>query len=70
MSIQDWGATGELVGCVVVIATLVYLALHARQNTRAIRLSTSHSVTEDFRGMFALMSKQSGLSEVIHNRGQ
>jgi len=33
MSIQDWGATGELVGCVVVIATLVYLALHARQNT-------------------------------------
>jgi len=66
MSIQDWGAIGELVGGVAVIATLVYLALQIRQNTRAIRLSTSHAVTEDFRGMFALMAERKGLAEAIH----
>ena len=34
MSIQDWGAIGELVGGVAVIVTLIYLALQVRQNTR------------------------------------
>lgn len=34
MTIQDWGAIGELVGGVAVIATLIYLALQVRQNTR------------------------------------
>ena len=65
MTIQDWGAIGELVGGVAVFATLVYLALQIRQNTRAIRLSTSHAVTEEFRGMFALVAEQSELAEII-----
>ena len=34
MTIQDWGAIGELVGGVAVIVTLIYLALQVRQNTR------------------------------------
>ena len=34
MTIQDWGAIGDLVGGVAVIVTLIYLALQVRQNTR------------------------------------
>ncbi len=34
MTIQDWGAIGELVGGVAVIVTLIYLAFQIRQNTR------------------------------------
>ncbi len=34
MTIQDWGAIGELEGGVAVIVTLIYLALQVRQNTR------------------------------------
>jgi len=34
MTIQDWGAIGELVGGVAVIVTLIYLALQVRQTTR------------------------------------
>ncbi len=66
MTIQDWGAFGELVGGVAVIVTLIYLAFQIRQNTRAIRLSTSHAVTEDFRNTFALMAEQIELADAIH----
>lgn len=36
MSIQDWGALGELVGGLAFIATLIYLAAQIRQNTAMI----------------------------------
>ena len=39
MSIQDWGAIGEIVGALAVIASLIYLAVQIRQNTRQISLS-------------------------------
>lgn len=38
------GAIGETLGAVGVIVTLIYLARQISQNTRAMRLSTSHSV--------------------------
>lgn len=34
MSIQDFGAIGELIGGVAVVITLVYLALQIKQNTK------------------------------------
>ena len=36
MTIQDWGAIGEIVGAVAVVVTLVYLAKQIRQNTHAM----------------------------------
>jgi hypothetical protein len=38
------GAIGEMLGAAGVIITLIYLARQVRQNTRATRLSTSHSI--------------------------
>ncbi len=46
MSIQDWGAIGELVGAAAVIITLIYLAAQIRQNTRSLRNATSLSITQ------------------------
>lgn len=40
MNIQDWGAVGEIIGGIAVVASLVYLALQIRQNTQQI----SHSI--------------------------
>jgi hypothetical protein len=40
MSLQDWGALGELVGGLAVIATLIYLAMQIRQNTAMITAQT------------------------------
>ena len=39
------GAIGEFLGATGVIITLIYLARQVRQNTRATRLSTSHSIS-------------------------
>lgn len=39
MSIQDWGAIGEIVGGIAVVASLIYLAVQIRQNTEQISQS-------------------------------
>jgi len=39
MTIQEWGAIGEIIGGVAVVASLVYLAMQIRQNTRQLALS-------------------------------
>jgi len=36
VTIQDWGAIGEIVGAIAVVASLVYLAIQIRQNTQQI----------------------------------
>ena len=65
MTIQDWGAIGELVGGIAVVVTLIYLAAQIRHNTRAVRLSTGHAVTEDFRAVLTLLAEQEGMAEAI-----
>lgn len=37
MSIQEWAAIAEIVGALAVVASLVYLAVQIRQNTRSER---------------------------------
>lgn len=44
LSLQDWGALGEVIGGVAVLFSLVYLAVQIRQNTKQI--SRSIQVTE------------------------
>ena len=39
MTIQDWGAIGEIVGAIAVVASLIYLAIQIRQNTAQISRS-------------------------------
>ena len=41
------GAIGEVIGAVAVLATLIYLAVQTRQNTRAVQHAASRGVMED-----------------------
>ena len=43
MSIQDWGAIGEIVGAIGVLATLVYLALQVRHSTEVSKVASYHA---------------------------
>ena len=43
MTIQDLGSIGELVGAVATVATLGYLAVQIRANTRMMRQQSSHA---------------------------
>ena len=46
MSIQDWGAIGELVGGVTVMVTLIYLAVQLRQTQLIMRAQAFQARTE------------------------
>jgi hypothetical protein len=46
MNWEAIGAIGEVVGAFAVIATLLYLAVQIRQNTKAIRSTTLTAITE------------------------
>ena len=46
MTIQDLGSIGELVAAIATVATLVYLAIQIRQNSRLLRASTSQAVAQ------------------------
>ncbi len=39
MSIQEWAALAEIIGAVAVVASLIYLAVQIRQNTRELSMS-------------------------------
>ncbi|HEX9184910.1 MAG TPA: hypothetical protein VF876_16765, partial [Burkholderiales bacterium] len=69
MSIAEPGALWDLVASFGVIATLIFLALQMRQNTKAVRLSTSHAVTAELRGMFSLLASDQGLAEILVEAG-
>lgn len=44
MSIEQWGAVGEIIGGIGVIATLIYLAIQIRANTKATRGATESAI--------------------------
>jgi hypothetical protein len=43
MTVQDLGSIGELIGAVATVATLGYLAVQIRANTRMMRQQSSHA---------------------------
>ena len=46
MTLQDWGALGEVIGSIGVVISLIYLAVQVRQNTKGIRTAAhQHIVT-------------------------
>ncbi len=51
MTIQDWGAIGEMVGGLAVIVTLGYLAFQLRQNATLTRAMIRQNVAESVRSM-------------------
>ena len=46
MTVQDLGSIGEFVAAIATLATLIYLALQIRQNTKTVRASAHHAMTE------------------------
>ena len=47
MTIQDWGAIGELVGAFAVLATLIYLSLQIKQSSKTQRAQTHQQMSSD-----------------------
>jgi hypothetical protein len=63
MNWQALGAVAEMIGAIGVIATLGYLAVQVRQNTRAIRAQTYDSFVSQFRNWNEPMRSDQGMAE-------
>jgi hypothetical protein len=46
VTLQDLGSLGEFVAAIATLATLIYLAVQIRQNTRTVRTATYQSVAD------------------------
>jgi hypothetical protein len=68
VTIQDLGSIGEIVGAIATVATLLYLAVQIRHNTRESQAASRNSVSQTF---INLLHHISGDSEVarIARRG-
>jgi len=52
MTFQDWGSVGELTGAIATVATLAYLAVQIRINTRIAKTSALQSMLAGSRDHF------------------
>ena len=56
MSIQEWGAIGELIGGLAVILTLIYLARQIKAQNKEARLSATRDLARDWAEMLRFIS--------------
>ena len=67
MTIQELGSLGELIAAVATIATLVYLALQIRQNTRALGHAEHRAVLEDGNAWRGYLIENPAIAELYRN---
>ena len=46
MTIQDWGALGEMIGGLGIIVSLIYVGLQIKQNTKATQVAASQAFVD------------------------
>jgi hypothetical protein len=63
MNWQAIGAVGELLGAIVVLASLVFVAIQIRHNTQTLRLGVSEEANRSF-AVYAAMFTQPGISRL------
>ncbi len=57
MTLQDWGALGELIGGAAIIVSLVYVGLQIKQSTQATRASASHAFTAQYSDLLLQLTR-------------
>jgi len=67
MTIGDLGSLGEFVGAIATVATLIYLAIQIRSNTRAVQSAAAQAVHENYATWYQLLASDSELSQVTVN---
>ena len=65
MTIQDWGAIGEIVGGIGVILTLIYLATQIRQNSKLIASASLQGLSERVESRMMAAAVNSEFAEII-----
>ena len=64
MTLQDWGAVGELVGGIAVVVTLIYLALQIRHNTSVVKTTNYLKLSQDSDDFSRMIAGDNQLNEL------
>lgn len=68
MDVEMLGNLGDFVGGLAVIASLLYLAVQIRQNTKAIRSSSYHQAAEQTWNYCLAIAQDGSLAEILARR--
>ncbi len=68
MNVETLGSIGDFVGGVAVIASLIYLAVQIRQNTRAVRSSSYHQAAEQTWNYCLAVAGDASLADILARR--
>jgi hypothetical protein len=64
VTIQELGSLGDLIAAIATIATLFYLAIQIRQNTRTVRAASFQETVRDAAAMTDALAADSELSRI------
>ncbi len=65
MTLDDLGNLGELVGAIAVIASVAYLAIQIRQNTRSLRASAFHNLSNNIANFLGTVARDRELASIF-----
>ena len=65
MTIEDLGSIGELVAAIATIATLFYLAVQIRQNTRTVEAAAFQSGVDGINHLNNLLAHDESMARVL-----
>jgi hypothetical protein len=68
MTVETLGNVGDFLGGLAVIASLLYLAVQIRQNTRAVRSSSYHQAAEQTWNYCLTVAGDASLAEILARR--
>src|SRR5262245_60294465 len=68
MDLETLGSIGDFVGGLGVIASLIYLAVQIRQNTRAVRSSSYHQAAEQTWNYCLAIAQDASLADILARR--
>lgn len=68
MNLETLGSIGDLLGGIGVVASLIYLGVQIRQNTKALRSSSYHQAAEQTWNYCLAVAQDASLAEILAKR--
>jgi len=66
MTLEQYAYLGEIIAAVAVVVSLLYLAIQIRQNTKAVRTSNFHGITDSFNQINNTIANDESLARIFH----
>ncbi len=66
MTLEEFNYIAEIIASIAVIATLLYVGMQIKQNTRSTRLETIRDISSGFNSFYDTMAANRELTDIWH----